>query len=340
MNKISVILPTHNRPKLLKEALYSLCQQSLQPDEIIIIDDASDPPVHEKALRDEFGINIRVLRNDITHGLAWVRHQGVEATTADYITHLDDDDLLAPEAIKESLHALENNPSIDVLFLGVQGFGNRADYFNNVQPTAVDSVIKHGHGKRLADNMVHFEGQLFEGLLRSAPMAFQRIMVRREIWDSVSAFRRRAYSLDNNASSEEDARRRIKGPLRDSEWALYASVICQHTALLDYPLYLQRCEGQGMVSQATQKVRHIIQRIQIRENLFIASQRMEEFIHWKSAIRNSMSKTYFDTAYHYFYHGDRLQAWKFLKKAILTKPMLVHAKFFLRTCFPRRRISD
>ena len=339
MSNISVIIPTHNRPGLLKEALHSLCQQSLKPHEIIVVDDASDSPVLENDLKEEFVNNIRVLRNNIAHGLAWVRHQGVEASTSDYIIHLDDDDLLAPEAIEESLHILENDSSIDVLFLGVQGFGNRANYFNNVQPTAVESVIKHGYGERHADNTVHFDGQLFEGLLRSVPMAFQRIMVRRKIWDSVSAFRWRIYSLLRNSPNEEEARRLITGPLRDSEWALYASAFCKHTALLDCPLYLQRCEGQGMTSQATQKERHLRQQVQIKENLFIASRRMEELFHWKSAIRNSMTSAYFDSAYYYFYHRDRLEAWKFLIKAFYTKPLLVHIKFLLRTCFPPSVIS-
>ena len=103
MASIAVIIPTHNRHLLLKEAVMSVMQQTLQPDEIIVCDDASDPPIDEKALRDEFDSNIRVLRNNTPHGLAWVRHQGVEASTADYVTHLDDDDLFASNLLEEGV---------------------------------------------------------------------------------------------------------------------------------------------------------------------------------------------------------------------------------------------
>jgi cellulose synthase/poly-beta-1,6-N-acetylglucosamine synthase-like glycosyltransferase len=37
---ISVILPTHNRPHLLKEALASLCEQQGSSFEVIVINDA------------------------------------------------------------------------------------------------------------------------------------------------------------------------------------------------------------------------------------------------------------------------------------------------------------
>ena len=338
MSKISVIIPTHNRPEFLKEALHSLCLQSLQPDEVIVVDDASDPPVCEKVLRDEFDINIRVLRNHIVQGLAWVRHQGVEASTADYVTHLDDDDLYAPETLEDGVRLLDRNHELEVVFLGVEGFGARASHFNNVQRAAVSSVIANGRGEALTENIIQFEGELLNGLLITVPSAFQHVMARREVWNKVSALRRMVYCLNPEIQNEDEARIRISGPLRDSEWAIYAGVLCRHSVLIDRPRYLARCEGQGMTSQATQKERHSKQQIHIKEYLLIASQRMEEFSHWKPAIRNSMTNTYFDMAYYYYYHSNRLEAWKFIKKAIMTKPMLVHAKFFLRTCFPRKRI--
>lgn len=318
----------------------SVMQQTLQPDEIIVCDDASDPPVDEKALRDEFDSNIRVLRNNTPHGLAWVRHQGVEASTADYVTHLDDDDLFAPNLLEEGLHILDTRPELEVLFLGVKGFGNHADHFNKVQPAAVTSVIRHGHGKHLTDHIVHFDGQLLDGLLRTVPMAFQRVMVRREVWNNVSAFRRRAYCQALGTTNEEEARSHISGCLRDSEWSLYAGVICHQMALVDRALYLQRCEGQGATSQPLMRERHVKQNVHIRENLFQASKHLAEFKSWRSRIRDDMSKTYFDTAYYYFYDGNRFEAWKFLLKAFLTQAKFSQAKFFARTCFPRRVKSD
>lgn len=340
MASIAVIIPTHNRHLLLKQALMSVMQQTLPPEEIIVCDDASDPPVSEKALRDEFGGKIQVLRNDTPHGLAWVRHQGVEASTADYVTHLDDDDLLAPNLLEEGVRILDTRPELEVLFLGVKGFGDRSDHFNKVQPTGVTAVIRHGHGKRLTDHIVQFDGQLFDGLLRTVPMAFQRVMLRREVWNSVSAFRRRAYRQALGTTSEEEARRHISGCLRDSEWSLYAGIICNQTALVDHALYLQRCEGQGLTSQPLMREQHVKQLTHIKEILFQASNLLAEFKPWRSRIRDHMSETYFGTAYYYFYHGNRLEAWRYLRKAFLTQAEFSQIRFFARTCFPRRVKSD
>jgi len=340
MASIAVIIPTHNRHLLLKEAIVSVIQQTLPPDEIIVCDDASAPPVSGKALRDEFGGNIQVLRNDTPHGLAWVRHQGVEASTADYITHLDDDDLLAPNLLEEGVRILDARPELEVLFLGVKGFGDRADHFNRVQPTAVTAVIRHGQGKRFPDHIIQFDSQLLDGLLRTVPMAFQRVMLRREVWNNVSAFRRCAYHQALGTTSEEEARRHITGCLRDSEWSLYAGIICNQTALVDQALYLQRCEGQGLTSQPLMREQHTKQNVHIKEILLQASNLLAEFKPWRSRIRNHMSETYFSTAYYYFYHGNRLEALRFLRKAFLTKAEFSQARFFVRMCFPRQIRSD
>jgi len=39
---ISVIIPTHNRAELLPRALDSVLEQTLPPNEIIVVDDGSD----------------------------------------------------------------------------------------------------------------------------------------------------------------------------------------------------------------------------------------------------------------------------------------------------------
>ncbi|MDP3687195.1 MAG: glycosyltransferase, partial [Sulfurimicrobium sp.] len=44
MPRISVIIPTHNRPVLLAEALTSLLAQTFTDWEAVIVDDASSPP--------------------------------------------------------------------------------------------------------------------------------------------------------------------------------------------------------------------------------------------------------------------------------------------------------
>lgn len=59
----SVIIPTHNRPDLLREALASVLAQTRLPHEILIVDDASSPPVSATDFDGLSDIQIRVLRH-------------------------------------------------------------------------------------------------------------------------------------------------------------------------------------------------------------------------------------------------------------------------------------
>ena len=342
MNTISVIVPTHDRPALLREAITSIVAQSRATFEveIIVVDDGSNPPVDEATLRREFGNNISVLRNDVSRGLAWVRHQGAEAATGEIVTHLDDDDLFAPQVLQDAYLLLREHPQVGLLFLGVEGFGSRAEYFNRVQREAVRTVIEAGDGAELGGGVVMFGPNFLRGLFRTIPIAFQRVAARRTIWNAVSALRRRAYMSGIDGHDDAAARRQITGPLRDSEWALYAAVACVNTMLLNRPCYLQRCEGQGLVSQSAQRARHIGQGVLIMSKLLEAATKLPEFAQYRLTVQEGVAKNFFDAAYYYFHQGNRRRAWLLLAKAIRTDFQFSHLKFGVRTLLPRTPSGD
>lgn len=340
MGLISVIVPTQNRPALLEEALRSLGEQTLAPVEIIVVDDASTPPVDADTLVARHGPTLRVIRNDSARGLAYSRNLGVENASGDYVFHLDDDDLLAPTALAEAHAVLAGDPGLDVVFLGAQGFGPNAGHFNRVQPEAVARVIALGGGRRDESGLVQFGGDLIQALLHTVPIAFQRVMLRRETWHAVSALRRRAYRLDPAIADDDAAKRAINGPLRDSEWALYAGAVCHKSALLDRPLYLQRCAGQGYSSQPANKELHLRQSLLIKNQLWRAAQALPELAPWRRAIRDCVAAAHFDAAYAYFNSDRRQQSWGHLRQALSLRPRLHYAKFALRTLLPRLRQGE
>ncbi len=334
MTRVTVVIPTHNRPQLLLETLTSVEQQTLQPDEVIVIDEASKPAVNEQILSKQFNLNIKVARNDTPHGLAWARNQGAELASGDIIAHLDDDDLFAHETLAEGTALLGNDPDLDLVFIGVEGFGERSQYFNRVQTEAVTGVLKRSNGIEIEPGVITLGQNLMYALLYSVPSAFQHVIVRREIWNEVSSLRRKAYCLDPTISDEDAAKHQIIGAMRDSEWALYASAICNKTALLNRPRYLARCEGQGLTSQAAQVEKHIQQRIGIKNTLYKAAQNIDQLKPWNEKIRSNLAKTYFDAAYHFFYSGTRHSSWNFLLMAIRLQPRLSHLKLALRMLIP------
>lgn len=98
---LSIIIPTHNRPQLLRRAIRSALAQTLPDIEILVVDDDSTPPV---ALPDY--PQVRIVRLSPNQGGAAARNAGAEAAIARWITYLDDDDELMPNMAQISLEAL------------------------------------------------------------------------------------------------------------------------------------------------------------------------------------------------------------------------------------------
>jgi glycosyltransferase involved in cell wall biosynthesis len=94
---LSIVIPTHNRPDLVRRAVKSALATTDDDTEIIIVDDASSPPA-AIALDDLVMANsrVKIIRNTGQRGAAGARNFGVAAAGGDIILFLDDDDALLP----------------------------------------------------------------------------------------------------------------------------------------------------------------------------------------------------------------------------------------------------
>jgi len=125
--KVSIIIPTRNRRKLLMErALPSALNQNFDDFDIFIIDDASEDDTLKKvqALNDK---RITVIKNKKRMGLAYNRNLGVELSTGEYIVSLDDDNEFHPDFLKETVDYIENYAPTEGLY-GAVGVGKNVVY--------------------------------------------------------------------------------------------------------------------------------------------------------------------------------------------------------------------
>jgi glycosyltransferase involved in cell wall biosynthesis len=336
---VSVIITTHNRPRFLREAIASVRNQTCSDWEIVIVDDGSQPPVHAESLRKDFGSQIQVVRNDQPLRQPYGRDQGVQRATADVVVHLDDDDVLAPKALEMALATLESDSSLELVYLGVRGFGERAFQFDESQEQAMRSTLARSNGRESEAGVIRFGPELSAALLFSVPMAFQRSIEYRKTWNKVSALRRRVYMCRSEMSDEEQVMRRLRPPLRESEWAIYAAACCK-TALLVEPVYLQRCEMQGYFSTPLKREQALLSVIDIKKHLLWAANHIAEFRSLEGNIRRSLASAYFDQSYFYFQNSQRLWAYGALVNAMKTRPSASQLKFGLRMLLPRSTISN
>ena len=103
MARVSIIIPTHSRPRLLPRAVES-ARAAGADVEIIVVDDASTDETADVCRRLEGIVHVRLAHNQ---GVAGARNVGVLASSADYIALLDDDDLRTPGSLDRQVALLE-----------------------------------------------------------------------------------------------------------------------------------------------------------------------------------------------------------------------------------------
>jgi len=100
---VTVIIPTCDRPTLLRRAVASALAQHDRVN-VIVVDDASSEPVVLDA-----DPHASVQRLPVRSGGSSARNAGARASTTRYITFLDDDDELLPHAVARLRSALESS---------------------------------------------------------------------------------------------------------------------------------------------------------------------------------------------------------------------------------------
>jgi glycosyltransferase involved in cell wall biosynthesis len=87
---ISVVIPTYGRASLVSRAIYSTLDQTLAPDEVILVDDGSLQPLERTGLPDDN--RVRLVRLATNSGPAIARNAGVAGAKGEWIAFLDSDD--------------------------------------------------------------------------------------------------------------------------------------------------------------------------------------------------------------------------------------------------------
>ena len=101
---VSVVVPTHNRARLLPLTLHTVLRQQEVALEVIVIDDGSSEDIG-RTVRELDDPRVRVLRHDTPQGVSVARNHGVAKAQGRWIAFLDDDDLWAPDKLTRQLHA-------------------------------------------------------------------------------------------------------------------------------------------------------------------------------------------------------------------------------------------
>lgn len=117
---VSIVLPTHNRSRLLPYAIRSVLAQTHTKLELIVVDDNSNDATPEIVRSFQGDARVRYVRNETNLKLPGALNRGFALAEGRFLTWTSDDNLYAPAAIERMVAALEN-ATCDFVF---------ADYFD------------------------------------------------------------------------------------------------------------------------------------------------------------------------------------------------------------------
>ena len=110
----SVMLPSYNRPALLRRAVLSVLAQDAPGLEVVVVDDCS-PEETESAISDIRDPRFRYVRNEDNLGLFGNFNRCLELARGRYVRLLCTDDELTPGTLSTEIAMLERNPAAVML---------------------------------------------------------------------------------------------------------------------------------------------------------------------------------------------------------------------------------
>jgi glycosyltransferase involved in cell wall biosynthesis len=116
MNKISVVIPTLNRPDSLVLAVTSVLEQKHLPDELIIVDQSVDEQsyIAVKGLYKNFDVMSKLiyLHEPEVSGLTEAKQRGVDVSKGDIISFLEDDVVLHQHYLENAICIFKDNQKV------------------------------------------------------------------------------------------------------------------------------------------------------------------------------------------------------------------------------------
>jgi len=142
MPKVSVVIPTRNRPEAIVRCLDALATQRFPSDdfEVIVVDDGSNPPLTLEVGRWSSRFDLKLIHQKNT-GPGGARNRGVAEARGEFLAFTDDDCLPTPDWLRDVVAALERQP--EALVGGSTFNGLKSQLFSEVSQLILAFVYEH-----------------------------------------------------------------------------------------------------------------------------------------------------------------------------------------------------
>ena len=165
-NKISIIIPTFNREKIIEHSIKTVLNQTYNNIEIIVIDDCSTDDT-ESVINEIKDNRIRYIKLKKKKGANYARNLGINMASGKYISFLDSDDIFYNNKLIKQINNIENNKS-DLDFCKIRININNKNRFSFIIPNDKQELSI-------------FKGNIFEELTKGNFISTQSILTKRTI---------------------------------------------------------------------------------------------------------------------------------------------------------------
>jgi glycosyltransferase involved in cell wall biosynthesis len=108
-SEVSVLIPAHGPSPYIKFTLESIAKNTIQPDEVLIIDDGISDEATTQINSFTQSLPISIIPNN-GKGLVDALNTGLGTAKGKFIARIDNDDLMAENRIERQLEQFESNP--------------------------------------------------------------------------------------------------------------------------------------------------------------------------------------------------------------------------------------
>ena len=166
MPKVSVIIPTYNRARILGEAIDSVLSQRYNDFELIVVDDGSTDGTEE--LVASYLPRLTYLYQE-HQGVSAARNRGIASARGEYLSFLDSDDLWIKDKLSSQIHFMESHPECLICY---------TDEIWIRKGVRVNPMKKHKK----------YSGMIFEQCLPLCIVSPSSVLIARTLLDAVGTF--------------------------------------------------------------------------------------------------------------------------------------------------------
>ncbi len=262
MSKLSVIVTVYNSEKYLKECLDSITNQTYRDIEIICVNDGSTD--NSMSILDECShkdSRIRVISQE-NKGVATARNTGLKNACGEYITYVDDDDIIDNDTY---INAMAHINDADLVHFGIEVFGDS----NYAQRCSDDNYYK-----------IKFKGikKLNNKVILNSDVSVCNKIFKKSIIEQ------------NNITFPDGLN------YEDAEF-YFKYVSCSKTAYyLDEKFYHYRRSGDSIMSDTFEGTEKAIQHLYIMDNIFNFWEK-NNYLDKNEKLFKKLYESYFNLAY-------------------------------------------